>query len=197
MSVKQILKFDGEGKAVTAKSIRLAKAEALTNSLNGETVEVKAVGKGGRKRVLVVKGAGEEAAKGEPEKKEEKEKAKPAEPKAKPKSLRRGVDYWMPTLAQVAEFVAEEVAKGAVTLTATQIREHFKVPGKMSMNTRMGQLERAGFGKFSKVNGSNTLALDIEAVRSGKAAIKGKEKAKTGKSKAEEAGGNGKDGHVA
>jgi hypothetical protein len=171
-----------------------AKTETLTNQLNGKTVKVKTVGHGSRERVLVMKEG--EAAKREPEEKElkaKKSKAAKAEAKAgKPKSPRRGVDYWMPTLAQVAGFVEEQAGKGAVTLTATQIRTHFGVPGKMSMNTRMGQLAKAGFGAFSLINGSNTLILDVEAVKSGKASIKAKQsepkteekrgKAKIGKS---------------
>jgi len=91
-----------------------------------------------------------------------------------------GVDFQMPTLEQVAGFVKGEAAKGTESLTATQIREHFKVPGKIPMNNRMRQLERAGFGKFSKAGKSNIFMFDIAAIASGKAAIAEK-KPKAGK----------------
>jgi hypothetical protein len=54
------------------------------------------------------------------------------------------------------------------------MRKHFNVPGKIPFNTRMTQLASRGFGAFSKVEGSNTLTLDLEAIKSGKAVVKEK-----------------------
>jgi hypothetical protein len=95
--------------------------------------------------------------------------------KEAPKIPHVGVDFTMPTLEQVAVYVKAEAAKGTKTLTATQIREHFKVPGKIPMNTRMKQLEKAGFGTFAKVEKSNTLTIDAGAITSGKAVIAAKQ----------------------
>jgi hypothetical protein len=166
--LKQLLEFDGEGKAVTAGSTRRAKrrkeTEVVKNGVNGQfsTVEVHPIGS--KEPVHIVKDA--------PAK--EKAKAKPKAPKES-KSLRVNVDYKMPTLRQVAEFVAAEAEKGTKSLTAARVRARFKVPGKIPMVFRFQQLERAGFGKLGKVEGVNTVAVDMGAVASGTAALKGKE----------------------
>jgi hypothetical protein len=164
--------------------------ETLANPLNEKGAEVKAVGQGSQKRVYVMKNDNEKTA--AEEKKEQKaETAKSAKPKAeKPKVPHVGVDFTMPTLQQVAEFVKDRAKAGAKTLTATQIREAFNVPGKIPMNTRMKQLERAGFGKFEKVGKSNTLTFDMGAIASGKAAIKEKQSKPKSKKKKEKAKGS-------
>jgi len=150
-----------------------AKTETLTNSLNGKTAAVKAVGKGRAKKIFVMKAGEEKAAKAV----EPKEKKKAKETSA-PKIPHVGVDFIMPSLEQVAKFVKEEAEKGTKALTATELRKHFSVPNKIPMSTRLGQLERAGFGKFERIGKSNTLTLDLEAIEAGKAAIKKKRKAK-------------------
>jgi hypothetical protein len=104
-----------------------------------------------------------------------KARAEAVKPKTeKPKVPHVKVDFEMPTLEQAAEFAAEEAAKGTKSLTATDFRKHFSVPGKIPFNTRLKQLERSGYGRFSKIGRSNMLTLDVEAITSGKATVKGK-----------------------
>jgi hypothetical protein len=139
------------------------KTEVVKNSLNGKSSTLTIPSRRGEP-VHVVKGAPAE------EKRGEAKEPKPKTPK-KTKSPHVGVDFTMPTLKQVAEFVAAEAKKGTKTLTATEIRNRFKVPGKIPMNTRMIQLQRGGYGTLSKVGKSNTFTIDIEAIKSGKAKI--------------------------
>ena len=167
---------------LAVKDRKEAAEEALTNRLNGKIATIKTTGAGRAKKIYVMRAGAKEAEQGEAE---EAKAAKPKEKKAKetpaPKIPHVGVDFEMPTLAQVAEFVRKEAEKGTKALTATELRKHFGVPSKIPFNQRLKQLEKANFGVFTKIEGLNTLTLDLEAIKAGRAAIEKKRKAKKGK----------------